>query len=343
MKHYSLLSFLLMFVFVASAVAQNDEARTQSGLPTMIGGERSTRGGNTITVTGRLTVQGYQPQEGVAASTFAVSIEAGGFVIGRREVKPDGSFMIGDVPREGARLIVEVDRIEITSYALMPSVTSSVRQDVIITWQQVESARRSPGTTRAKSLYERTDANEKLYDKASAAARDKKGQAVSLFKELLANDPKDFVAWAELGNVYFLEKRNGDAASAYKKALELKPDYAVALVNYGKLEITENNTDSAIELLKKAVAAEPNSPEAQHFLGEAYLQARKGSLAVGHLNKAIELAPIAKADVHLRLAALYNAAGVKHLAVAEYKMFLEKIKDHPERKKIEKYIQENSK
>ncbi len=59
------------------------------------------------------------------------------------------------------------------------------------------------------------------------------------------------------------------------------------------------------------------------------------------LNKAIELAPKEKAEIHLRLAMLYNAAGLKDRAATEYKMFLEKVPDHPEKTKFEKYIAEN--
>ena len=49
-----------------------------------------------------------------------------------------------------------------------------------------------------------------------------------------------------------------------------------------------------------------------------------------------------KAEIHLRLAALYNAAGLKDKAVAEYKLFLEKVPQYSEKEKIEKYIKENS-
>lgn len=88
--------------------------------------------------------------------------------------------------------------------------------------------------------------------------------------------------------------------------------------------------------------AEIASADAQHYLGEAYLQAKKGSKAVGYLNEAIRLAPIEKAEIHLRLASLYNGAGLKDKAVEEYKMFLEKVPNYKEKEKIEKYIKENS-
>jgi tetratricopeptide (TPR) repeat protein len=72
------------------------------------------------------------------------------------------------------------------------------------------------------------------------------------------------------------------------------------------------------------------------------LQAKKGSKAVIFFNKAIELAPTEKAELHLRLASLYDAANLKDRAVAEYKLFLGKVPNHPEKARIEKYIKDNS-
>ena len=60
-----------------------------------------------------------------------------------------------------------------------------------------------------------------------------------------------------------------------------------------------------------------------------------------HLNKAVELAPQEKAEIDLRLAMLYNAAGLKDRASGEYKAFLKKFPDHPEKAKLEKYIADN--
>ena len=48
------------------------------------------------------------------------------------------------------------------------------------------------------------------------------------------------------------------------------------------------------------------------------------------------------AEVHLRLALLYNRAGMKDKAAAEYKKFLKKKPDYPHRQKLEKYIAENT-
>jgi Tfp pilus assembly protein PilF len=83
--------------------------------------------------------------------------------------------------------------------------------------------------------------------------------------------------------------------------------------------------------------------EARRFLGESYLRVKKGSLAVRELEEAARLDPAGQAEAHLSLAALYDAAGYKDRAAAEYEQFLAKMPDHPDRKKLEKYIQDNKK
>jgi hypothetical protein len=49
------------------------------------------------------------------------------------------------------------------------------------------------------------------------------------------------------------------------------------------------------------------------------------------------------ASAHLRLAALYNAAGIKERAADEYQEFLKKKPDYPDKKKLEQYIAQHKK
>jgi len=154
-------------------------------------------------------------------------------------------------------------------------------------------------------------------------------------------DPADFPAWLELGTVYFGQKNYAEAEKAYQQAIAKHPDYLLALISLGRLRIVQKNYDGAIEALSQAVKAQPTSAQANYFLGEAYLQIKKGSLAVGYLNEAIKLDPVGMADAHLRLAALYNAVGMKDKAAVEYEEFLKKKPDDPEAKKLKEYIQAN--
>lgn len=114
-------------------------------------------------------------------------------------------------------------------------------------------------------------------------------------------------------------------------------------MNLGRVRVLRKNFEGAIEPLTKAVEIQPTSAAANYYLGESYLQIKKGSKAVGYLNQAIKLDPVGRADAHLRLATLYNAAGLKDRAALEYEEFLKKKPNFPDRKKLEDYIAANKK
>jgi tetratricopeptide (TPR) repeat protein len=336
----TLLSFCFLLGLSAGTIkAQDDETRQSSGLPRMIGENASDR--NKAPLSGRLTVQGLDASQ--PKPTFYIVVYFSGAVIDRRQVDDKGNYYVPLVPRESTILAVEMDGVEVARQQLPASTMGSIRQDLIISLAHAQSAKGKTGTISAKYFYQRTADNEKIYEKASAAAKEKKtDNAVKLYKDLIKSDPKDFIAWTELGTLHFRNEKYSEAEEAYTKALEQKPDFIVALVNLGKLFLAQKQTDKAVLVLVKAVETDAASPDAQHYLGEAYLQNKKGSLAVVHLNEAIKLAPLEKAEIHLRLAALYNAAKLKDKAVAEYKLFLEKVPQHAEKENIEKYIKENS-
>jgi tetratricopeptide (TPR) repeat protein len=109
----------------------------------------------------------------------------------------------------------------------------------------------------------------------------------------------------------------------------------------GKIRVAQKGFEAAIEIYKHAITLEPNSPTAYRLLGEAYLQAKKGTLGVEALNEAIRLDPVGMAECHLLLAKLYELAGAKNLASREYKQFLAKVPDHPDKKKFEQFIKNN--
>jgi tetratricopeptide (TPR) repeat protein len=290
---------------------------------------------------GKIDIRGLRPGE--RKPTIIVTLIAEGAELGRSIANDEGYYYFLMRPRDGAFLVVTVGGTEIGRQPIFSS--RGDRFDMEINWTEGLAGREAaPGVISVRDAYaERSSTNQRLFERASAAAKaNRPDEAIKLFNELLASDQNDFVAWTEVGTLHFTAKKNSEAEKAYKRALELRPDFAIALVNLGKLYLSQNKLDQAIETLTKAVEAEPNSPEAHHFLGESYLQARRGSLAVGHLYKALELAPIEKAEIHLRLAALYNAAGARDRAAAEYKAFLEKVPDHAERNTMEKYIKDNS-
>ncbi len=343
------LHFILLGAF-GLTLAQDDPARQTSNLPSMIGPRKGSDG---IKVSGFLKVEGI---ENLAESpVFVVSMIINGRLLERREIKNQGSYSFNSVPfGSDAVLLVESGNAEIKRIsnfisAMAPirgsqsmMMNNEVRQDITILWLELQKVKTAPGVINAKTFYLRSDGNQKLFDKAvSVSHNKKKDEAISLFKQIVEKDEKDFVVWTELGTLYFVSEKFNDAEKHYQKSLELNPTFVLTQLNLGKLYLAQKKPDMAIEILDKAILNQPTSPDLNHYLGEAYLQVKKGSKAVVYLNEAIRLAPLEKAELHLRLAALYHAANLKERAALEYQKFLAKIPGYPDKKELEKYITDN--
>ena len=285
----------------------------------------------------------------VSRLSYDIILYTGGRVaIGRQTVSSNGRYRFNNLPSGIYDLAVESENIEITRIRieLVSPLPMDQRQDITLELRGAggSSASARPASISVEDAYTRTPPNQKLFEKAQAATDNKKyAEAVGFFDELLKNDPKDFQALTELGTVYLLEQKLPEAEKAYTSAIAVRPKFFLALMNLGRLRMMQKNFEGAIDPLTAAVTVQPTSADANYRLGEAYLQIKKGSKAVGYLYEALKLDPVGKADAHLRLATLYNAAGMKEKAVVEYEEFLKKKPDHPDAKKFKDYIAANKK
>lgn len=271
-----------------------------------------------------------------------------GRVVGRQTVTSNGRFRFIDVPDGEYNLVIELENNEVARVRVTVAspVRTDFRQDLVMKWRSnaVGAKPKGSGVVSIADDYVRAAANRTLFSKAGEAAQ--KGdyaEAASLLRQIVKTDPKDFGAWTELGTALLSQKDHSQAEQAYLKALEMRPTYVMALVNLGRLRVMQKHYEAAIDPLSLAVRVRPDSATANYYLGEAYLQIKKGSQAVIYFNEALKLDPIGKADAHLRLAALYNAAGLKDRAAIEYEQYLKKKPDHPFKSKLQQYIQENKK
>jgi Tfp pilus assembly protein PilF len=267
-------------------------------------------------------------------------------VFGRQVVGNNGRFRFFNVPNGEYEIVVDVENVVMARIPIMIREFSrtDVRRDIALEWRGNPRHAEKPATVFALDDYQRSPTNQALFDKAQEDLKKQRNdEGLALLQQLVKNDPKDFIAWSELGTVQFKKAKLEDAEKSYLKALEEKPSYLVALMNFGKLRMAQKNFEGAIEIFTRAVTAQPKSADANLYLGESFLQVKKGSKAVGYLNKAIELDPLGKADVHLRLATLYNGAGMKDRAAAEYEKFLAKKPDYADKKTLQQYIADNKK
>jgi tetratricopeptide (TPR) repeat protein len=271
----------------------------------------------------------------------------GRVALARQTVAGNGRYRFNNLPNGVYDLVVESENVEVARMRieLVSPLPLDQRQDITLELRgSGGSSPVKPASVSAEDVYTRTPANQKLFEKAQAATDNKKySEAVTVFNELLAADSKDFQAWTELGTVFLMDQKPTEAEKSYSSAINVRPKFFLALMNLGRLRMMQKNFEGAIEPLTAAVTVQPTSADANYRLGEAYLQIKKGSKAVGYLYEAIKLDPIGRADAHLRLATLYNAAGMKDKAAIEYEEFLKKKPDYPDSKKLKDYIAANKK
>lgn len=262
-------------------------------------------------------------------------------LIGRQNVSSRGRYRFTNLQRGEYEIVVEAEDREIarTRINLVMSSDIGTRQDFEFEWKSTAAPRSPAAVISAADVYNRPPANQSLFDKAQEAVGKKKyDQAVALLRQILDGDRQDFQVWTLLGTVYLVQEKPADAEKAYESALAVRPAFMLALLNLGRLRASQKRFDEALPLLTRAAEAQPQSAEAHYLAGEAYLQIKKGSKAIPHLSEAARLG---RPEAHLRLAWLYNAAGIKDKAAVEYEEFLKKRPHHPERKKFEEYIRAN--
>jgi cytochrome c-type biogenesis protein CcmH/NrfG len=304
-------------------------------LPTKIGGEEKNSDG--ITISGKIRLNGF-PLDQVKPAIYVAVYNNGRSVI-RRQVAESGSYSLSDIPR-GSTIVVEIDHNEVESFQILPSPSAVSFKDFDINWDRFLTRKSSSAVVSVD--YVRSNENQGRVERAvSDINKGNNDNAISQLKVVVDADPKDYYAFLQLGNAYFLKSDLKDAETAYLTAIRERPAYTLALVNLGKLYLSQHDNEKAIAVLTQAVKSDSSSADANQFLGEAYLAIKKGSNAVVYLNEALRLAPIEKAEIHLRLAALYNAAGLKSRASAEYQEFLKKVPKYEHRDELKKYIAEN--
>lgn len=295
------------------------------------------------TLYGDIRVEAEKGDESVKPLNFEVQIYIiNGTLVGRQTVPANGRYRFMDLANGEYDVVVmsentEVARVRVRVQAVYKN---DFRQDITLQ-ARVDHRANKAATVSASDIYERSGENKSLFEKAQKAVDEKKyDAALNLLDRVVTADAKDFQAWTELGTVQLLRNNLEEAEKAYRRAIQERPTFTLALLDLGRLLSAEKKFEAAIEPLTEAVKTSPTSADANFLLGEAYLQIKKGSKAVPYLTDAAKLG---KPEAHLRLAALYNAAGMKDKAAVEYYEFLKQRPDYKDRKALEQYISDNKK
>jgi tetratricopeptide (TPR) repeat protein len=328
---YVSVSLLLVFLLCTHVAGQGERGNPASGTRHIVYGDvkvAQSQGGADKPITLELTLYNEY-----------------GNALARQRVQSNGRYRFIDIQDGRYYITIEYEGTELDRFIVDFSSQhkSDIQKDIELQAHAVTEAAKA-SVIAAADRYDRGSKTSSMYSKAMGARKNKQyDEAATLLRQVVETDPADFPAWFELGTVYFIQKNYAEAEKAYTQAISKHPNYAVALLSLGRLRIAQKNYDGAIEALSQAVKVQPTSAQANYFLGEAYLQNKKGSLGVGYLNEALKLDPIGMADAHLRLGALYNAAGMKDKAAAEYEQFLKKVPDYPQAQQLRDYIAANKK
>ncbi len=131
-----------------------------------------------------------------------------------------------------------------------------------------------------------------LVDSARAAADNGDlSVAVALLKRATEVDPKNKIAWNNLGLVYFALRQNDQAIAAFQKQLEVNPYDEYAYNNLGRVYWNNRKYDDAVKAFNKQLENNPLDKFAHANLGAMYEEWHKYDLAVTELEKAASLTP----------------------------------------------------
>jgi tetratricopeptide (TPR) repeat protein len=321
--------------------------------------------GGVHTLFGDLKVDDSKEAGGLKPISFDLILyDIRGGMVSRQTVVVNGRYRFEDVRNGDYEIVVMMESVEIARVrvSVFNAVSTDVRRDISLEWKPPAGGKQpdKAGVASVAEHYERSPSNDRLFRSAEEAVKKKEyAQATGLLHQLVGADPKDFEAWTELGTVAFIRQDLPEADGSYRRALELRPTFGLALMNSGKLRMAQKDFKGAVEFLRRAVGARPKSADANLFLGEAYLNEaladiRQGSQAIDelnelarqaiyYLNEALRLDPVGKAELHLRLADIFNVLGMKGEAAAECEKFLAAKPDYLDRKKLEQFIKENKK
>src|ERR1051325_8553098 len=302
-------------------------------------------GGHTLF--GDLKVDDKNVDDIVPLSFEILLYTEGGTLLGRQSVTNNSRYRFLNLANGRYDVVVEVEGTEVARVRVLvqSAYKTDFREDLHLEWRSGIAHRRPKSQTiSAADFYDRPARNKPLFEKAQRLLdNSQEREATSVLTEIVDTDPADFQAWTELGTAYLMSANMAEAEKAYRRAIQERPTFVLALLNLGRVLMKEQKYVESIDPLSGAILARPDSAEAHFLLGKTYLQLKQGSKAVPELNEALRLDPQSKAEAHLLLAALYDAAGLKDRAANEYQQFLAKRRDYNDRKKLERYISEHRK
>ena len=141
--------------------------------------------------------------------------------------------------------------------------------------------------------------------------------ALVLLKRATEIEPKNKVAWNNLGLIYFAMRENDKAIAAFQKQLEVNPYDEFAYNYLGRVYWNDRKYDDAVKAFNKQLENNPLDKIAHASLGTMYAEWHKYDLAVAELEKAASLTPDS-GDLQVSLGDAYLNLGQDDKALATF-------------------------
>lgn len=107
----------------------------------------------------------------------------------------------------------------------------------------------------------------------------------------IEQDPSNFRAFKERGNVYFRKREFDHAIADYNRAIELNPDFFLAYNNRGNVYMQTEKYDLAIADYDKAIALKPDNGMPYNNRGFAFLLMGNLDAAEADIQASLRLNP----------------------------------------------------
>jgi tetratricopeptide (TPR) repeat protein len=112
-----------------------------------------------------------------------------------------------------------------------------------------------------------------------------------LWQDNIAKQDGSWLAWNNLGDVYFRAGKRDEALDCFKRCIALNPRYAVAWHNLGRMDALSGKPDEAILDYSKAIDLMPDYASAYNGRGNVLFHAGQYGLALKDYEQAIALMP----------------------------------------------------
>jgi len=137
---------------------------------------------------------------------------------------------------------------------------------------------------------------------APGADADLQGR-IAMNQSIVARDPRNVMAWIQLGNDFFDTHQAQKAIEAYGRALELRPNDPNVLTDQGVMYRALGQFDKAIKNFEQASRADPKHVQSLFNMGVVYAHDLKDpKKALDAWNRVVQTAPQSEQAAQARTA-----------------------------------------